>query len=315
MAFAIATIRHLGRPTPVIEVDGCHWALEEVKPDLLGAPERGLMGLFDDWEQSARSLMELAMQLRGSNPGLRPIEPSPAPDAFLTPLQFPQKVVLMGANYYDHVHGDAGHKDFRKEDKVPTLFLKPPSTTLVGCGKTVRYPTQSAKFDWEIELAAIIGRTAKRVSVQEAMDHVAGYAVGLDLSARDRQYDPKLLFNVDLFGGKAFDDSCPLGPKIVPARFVNHQDLQLQLRVNGALKQNANTRDMIWSLPEQIAAISQHLTLLPGDIVMTGTPAGVGAKTGTFLKVGDRIDAEITGLGCLSVEIVPDSAHQPRAVA
>lgn len=309
MAFAIATVRHFGRPTPVIEVRGKHWALEQVKPELLRAPGHGLVSLFENWEESERWLMELAEELASPNAGPRPIEPSPAPDAFLTPLIFPRKVVLMGANYYDHVHGDAGKKDFRKEDKVPTLFLKPPATTLVGCGKTVRYPTQSAKFDWEIELAAIIGRTAKRVPVHEAMQYVAGYAVGLDLSARDRQYDPKLLFNVDLFGGKAFDDSCPLGPKIVPARFVNHDDLQLQLRVNGELKQNANTRDMIWSLPEQIAAISQHLTLLPGDIVMTGTPAGVGAKTGTFLKVGDRVDAEITGLGRLSVEIIPDSTH------
>lgn len=309
MTFAIATIRHLGRPTPVIEIGGKCWALEQVKLELLRRPDRGLIGLFDSWDESERTLMELADQLAGPNPGKQPVEPSPALDAFLTPLQFPQKVVLIGANYYDHVHGDAGRKDFRKEDKVPTLFLKPPATTLVGCGKTVRYPTQSAKFDWEIELAAIIGRAAKRVSVQDAMKYVAGYTVGLDLSARDRQYDPKLLFNVDLFGGKAFDDSCPLGPKIVPARFVDPANLQLELRLNGEIKQNANTRDMIWSLPEQIAAISQHLTLLPGDVIMTGTPAGVGAKTGTFLKVGDRLDAEITGLGRLSIEIIPDPTH------
>lgn len=309
MTFAIATIRHQGRPTPVIDIDGDCWPLEQVRPELLRTnPGRGLMNVFDDWAASEAMLTKLASELAGGGSGPRAITPSPALDAYLTPLQFPEKIVLMGANYYDHVHGDAGRKDFKKEEKVPTLFLKPPTTTLVGCGKTVRYPSQSAKFDWEIELAAIIGRKARRVAVQDAMRYVAGYTIGLDLSARDRQYDPKLLFNVDLFGGKAFDDSCPLGPKIVPARFVEHDNLQLQLRLNGELKQNANTHDMIWSLPEQIAAMSQHVTLRPGDVIMTGTPAGVGAKSGTFLKVGDRLDAEITGLGRLSVEIIADTA-------
>jgi 2-keto-4-pentenoate hydratase/2-oxohepta-3-ene-1,7-dioic acid hydratase in catechol pathway len=107
-----------------------------------------------------------------------------------------------------------------------------------------------------------------------------------------------------LFGGKSFDDSCPLGPKIVPARFVDSGNLRLWLDVNGERKQDANTSDMIWSVAEEIAAISEHMTLEPGDIVLTGTPAGVGLETGTYLKIGDKIDAEIQGLGRLSVEVV-----------
>jgi 2-keto-4-pentenoate hydratase/2-oxohepta-3-ene-1,7-dioic acid hydratase in catechol pathway len=111
----------------------------------------------------------------------------------------------------------------------------------------------------------------------------------------------------DLFGGRGFDDSCPVGPRIVPARFVDHANLGLKLWVNGDLRQDANTRDMIWSLPEQIAAMSEHVTLEPGDILLTGTPAGVGLATGTFLKIGDLIDAEIDGLGHLSFEIIGDA--------
>jgi 2-keto-4-pentenoate hydratase/2-oxohepta-3-ene-1,7-dioic acid hydratase in catechol pathway len=189
---------------------------------------------------------------------------------------------------------------------MPTLFFKPPATTLVGSGKSVRYPTQSKKFDWEIELAAVIGKRARRVRAAAALDCVAGYTIGIDLSARDWQFHPKHLVKFDLFGGKGFDDSCPLGPKIVPARFVDHGNLQLRLYVNGELKQNANTRDMIWSLAEQIEAMSEHVTLDPGDVILTGTPAGVGLATGTYLKVGDRIDAHIDQLGQLSVEVVED---------
>jgi 2-keto-4-pentenoate hydratase/2-oxohepta-3-ene-1,7-dioic acid hydratase in catechol pathway len=130
--------------------------------------------------------------------------------------------------------------------------------------------------------------------------------VGIDLSARDWQFHPKHLVKFDLFGGKSFGDSCPLGPKITPARFVQHDHLQLKLWVNGELKQNANMSDMIWSLAEQISAISDHVTLEPGDVILTGTPSGVGLASGTFLKVGDTVEAEIDGLGRLSVEIVPD---------
>jgi 2-keto-4-pentenoate hydratase/2-oxohepta-3-ene-1,7-dioic acid hydratase in catechol pathway len=97
-----------------------------------------------------------------------------------------------------------------------------------------------------------------------------------------------------------------LGPVIVPARFVHEDNLQLQLRLNGELKQNASTKDMIWSIAEQIASISEHVTLEPGDVILTGTPAGVGLGTGIWTKVGDSLDAEITGLGSLHVEIVED---------
>ena len=163
----------------------------------------------------------------------------------------------------------------------------------------MRYPAQSEKFDWEGELAAVIGKRARRVSPAEALDYVAGYAVGIDLSARDWQFHPKHLVKFDLFGGKGFDDSCPFGPKITPAQFVQHDRLQLKLWVNGDLKQNANTSDMIWSLGEQVSAISDHVTLEPGDVILTGTPAGVGLASRTFLKIGDKVDAEIEGLGRL----------------
>ena len=308
MTFALATIRHNGQPTPAMEI-GAHWyALAEVAPKLLEpSPARGLINVFEHWTESEPVLDEVAYGIGSGQVPATPLTPAPSPDDFLTPLQFPSKVVLMGANYADHMAKDAPSLSAKKkEDSIPVLFFKPPTTTLVGCGKSVRYPAQSDKFDWEGELGAVIGKRARRVSVDEALDYVAGYAVGIDLSARDWQFHPKHLVKFDLFGGKGFDDSCPFGPKITPARFVQHNRLSLKLWVNGDLKQNSNTSNMIWSLAEQISAMSDHVTLEPGDVILTGTPAGVGLGSNTFLHVGDKVEAEIEGLGRLSVEIVPD---------
>ncbi|MDX2828941.1 fumarylacetoacetate hydrolase family protein, partial [Streptomyces ipomoeae] len=169
--------------------------------------------------------------------------------------------------------------------------------------KTVRYPEQSEKFDYELELAVVIGKRGRHLTLDNAMEYVAGYTIAIDLSARDWQRHPKHLVKFDLFGGKAFDDSCPLGPAVVPARFVDENDLRLRFWLNGEPRQDANTRDMIWSIPEQLVKITEHLTLEPGDVVSTGTPAGVGLGTGQWMKPGDLLEGEITGLGRLTVEI------------
>ncbi|GAA3767833.1 fumarylacetoacetate hydrolase family protein [Streptomyces phyllanthi] len=309
MAFSLATLRVQGSLTPVLSIAGRYWALADVAPEVLQPdPSRGLMNVFDHWERTEPLLVAAAERLAA---GADTPQPLPTPNALediLTPLQYPRKVVLIGANYYDHMHKDGGHTDWDKETKVPLLFLKPPTTTLVGCGKTVRYPEQTEKLDYEIELAVIIGKEARRLTPENAMECVAGYTVAIDLSARDWQRHPKHLVRFDLFGGKVFDDSCPLGPGIVPARFIDKDDLRLQFWLNGELKQDANTRDMIWSIPEQLAKITEHVTLEPGDVVCTGTPAGVGLATGEWMKPGDVLEAEITGLGRLTVEIVKHQA-------
>ncbi|MFF8227508.1 fumarylacetoacetate hydrolase family protein [Streptomyces caelestis] len=305
MAFSLATLRVAGSPTPALSINGRSWALADVAPEVLQPdPSRGLMNVFDHWERTEPLLVDAAGRLAAGVDTTRPL-PAPATlEDILTPLQYPRKVVLTGANYYEHMRGDAGHSDWEKETKVPLFFLKPPTTTLVGPGRTVRYPEQSEKLDYEIELALVIGKKARHLTPENAMECVAGYAVAIDLSARDWQRHPKHVAKFDLFGGKAFDDSCPLGPGIVPARFVQHDDLRLRFWLNGELKQDASTKDMIWSIPEQLVGITEHLTLEPGDIVSTGTPAGVGLATGEWMKPGDLMEGEITGLGRLSVEIV-----------
>ena len=307
MTFSLATIRVNGSSTPVLTLDGRHYRIADLAPEVLAPnPSGGLMTVLAHWTESESALLEAARRLTDGTLTCDAVATPSRLEDWLTPLQYPNKVICTGANYYDHITQDGGHGAFTKEDNIPVFFLKPPTTTLVGQGRSVRYPVQSVKFDYELELAFVIGKRGRRIAVDNASEYVAGYAIGIDLSARDWQRHPKHLVKFDLFGGKAFDDSCPLGPFVVPARFVDAGDLQLQLRLNGELKQNANTRDMIWSVPEQIARISEHMTLEPGDVILTGTPAGVGLSTGTWMNVGDRLDAEISGLGSLHVEIVED---------
>jgi 2-keto-4-pentenoate hydratase/2-oxohepta-3-ene-1,7-dioic acid hydratase in catechol pathway len=305
MQFSLATLRIDGTPTPVLTVDDRHYLIADVAPEVLAAdPSGGLMTVFARWAETEPVLVEAAKAL-GDNASSHAVVPEPTRlEDWLTPLRYPNKVICTGANYYDHVTKDGGHSDYTKDDNIPVFFLKPPTTTLVGQGKSVRYPVQSGKFDYELELAFVIGKRGRRIATDEARDHIAGYTIGLDLSARDWQRHPKHLAKFDLFGGKAFDDSCPLGPAIVPARFVDDGNLDLTFRLNGELKQDATTKDMIWPVPELVSRISEHVTLEPGDVVLTGTPAGVGLSTGVWTQVGDRLRGEITVLGSLEVEIV-----------
>jgi 2-keto-4-pentenoate hydratase/2-oxohepta-3-ene-1,7-dioic acid hydratase in catechol pathway len=311
MTFSLSTVRIDGMPTPVLRLpDGRLYRLTDLAPEILPAgPAAGLMGVFANWETS-EPLLLAAVDALSSSP-VEPVAEPAEPEDWLTPLQYPNKVICTGANFYDHVLNDGGHKGFSKEDNIPVFFLKPPTTTLVGQGRSVRYPNQTEKFDYELEMAFVIGRRGRNIPVDRAREHIAGYTIALDLSARDWQRHPKHLVKFDLFGGKVFDDSCPLGPGIVPARFIDDTDLQLQFWLNGELRQKANTSDLIWSVPELVSLISEHVTLEPGDVVLTGTPAGVGLSTGTWMHVGDQLKGEISGLGSISVQIIAADTGQP----
>lgn len=302
--YSLATFRIGGKVTPVLEVNGRNFDLTQIAPELIGADAaHGLMALFRNWPASDKALTALAGKL--SNGGQGEVKTPSNPDDILAPLLYPSKVVCTGANYRDHLK-EIGFEQFDKTKARTPFFLKPPLTTVVGSGKSMHAPKGVTQFDWEIELTAVIGTRAHHVSVERALDYVAGYTVGIDLSARDLLLHPNNVTKMDVFGGKAFDGSCPLGPRIVPSRFVGDpQALHMKLSVNGELKQNAGTSLMIWSVAEQISAISSVTTLEPGDIILTGTPSGAAYPHGPFLKAGDRIDAQIEKIGTLSLEILP----------
>lgn len=303
MNFSLSTLRHNGHPTPVISIGERHWSLAVVAPNLFGSSGRGLIEIFARWTENEPLLAALTQQLVEAD--IEPLNFTGNADDFLAPIQYPSKAMFTGANYWDHVIDDMKMTNFVKADYDPIFFLKP-STSLVGSGRSVRYPAQSNQLDWEVELVVVIGKGGRKIPVEEAFSYVAGYAIGLDLSARDWQLSSRHPKAFDLFTGKAFDDSSPYGPKIVPARFIEPGNLELKLWVNGELKQNSSTGKMIWSIAEQISELSKHLTLEPGDLLFTGSPAGIGMTQGKYLKRGDHVEAEVTGLGRIAVEIMPE---------
>jgi 2-keto-4-pentenoate hydratase/2-oxohepta-3-ene-1,7-dioic acid hydratase in catechol pathway len=185
------------------------------------------------------------------------------------------------------------------------LFIKA-TTAIGGPSDGIELTMRGREVIHEVELAAVIGSWCRNVTRERALDHVAGYTIAIDMSARDFNQAPDQFYKFDWVAGKATDTSCPIGPWIVPAAAVpDPQHVPLKLSVNGTVRQDSSTQQMIYSVAEQIARASELMTLDPGDVVLTGTPAGVGVPKGTFLAPGDRIDAEIAGIGRLSVEIKP----------
>jgi len=229
------------------------------------------------------------------------------------PVLWPSAIYCAGANYSDHAAEMAARMN-RPLDPNPKEkggrswhFLKSPRS-IADPGEVIEAVWYTKKLDWEVELAAVIGRETKKATVATALDYVAGYTVANDVSARDLARRSEAAegspFSFDWTGQKCFDGSCPLGPWIVPADDIaDPQNLALKLWVNDVLKQDSNTNKMIFSLAEQIAHLSHGMTLYPGDIILTGTPAGVGAGRGEFLKAGDVVKLEIERIGTLSNSI------------
>jgi 2-keto-4-pentenoate hydratase/2-oxohepta-3-ene-1,7-dioic acid hydratase in catechol pathway len=187
--------------------------------------------------------------------------------------------------------------------------VKSSRSAVVGPEARVKLPVYSQMVDWEVELAAVIGRVARDVSVEKALDYVAGYTIADDLSARDvmrRDKNPATSpFHYDWLSQKCFDGACPLGPWIVPASDIpDPQNLALKLWVNDKVMQDSHTGKMIFSTAEQIAMLSSRVTLYPGDLILTGTPAGVGMPRRTFLKAGDTVKLWIEGIGELTHTMV-----------
>jgi 2-keto-4-pentenoate hydratase/2-oxohepta-3-ene-1,7-dioic acid hydratase in catechol pathway len=297
--WAIATALIDGNATPCLALEGQLYPFAALRADLPPTTT----ALFADWPAAAAQLQNQAI-LVAAGKGPAPLDAGAA--TLLAPL-LPGKVLCAGANYYDHM-AEMGFPGVKKETQRLFFFMKPPRNAVVGPGATVVMPRGTQKYDWEIELAAVIGKTARYVSVERALDYVAGYTIAIDLSARDFNQAPDQFFKYDWVAGKATDTGCPLGPWIVPAStFADPQNVALKLSVNGVVKQDSSTGQMIYSVAEQIARASQIMTLDPGDVILTGTPAGVGVPKGTFLKVGDRIDAEIAGIGVLSVTIAREA--------
>ncbi|MEA2179340.1 MAG: hypothetical protein QOG77_2637 [Solirubrobacteraceae bacterium] len=217
------------------------------------------------------------------------------------PLAIPRpgKIVCVGLNYRDHAA--EGGMDL---PKAPLLFAKWPNT-LIGDGEAIVLPPESSQVDYEAELGVVIGARAKRVSERDALDHVEGYICVNDVSARDLQFA-----DGQWTRGKSPDTFCPVGPRLVPREEIDDpQSLAIRCIVNGKALQDSSTAQMIFSVAEIIAYASQVITLEPGDLIATGTPAGVGVfrDPKVLLRGGDEVSVEVEGLGTLTNPVTKES--------
>ncbi|MER7789691.1 fumarylacetoacetate hydrolase family protein [Streptomyces sp. NPDC097640] len=272
-------------------------------PDLARYPDVG--AAMSDWA-------DLEPALRG----WQPTEGELVEEALLlTPVPSPGKLVFAGANYRDHLR-EMGVGEV-PNGMEPYFFLLPP-TTIVGPDDTITIPDDpDARVDWEAELGVVIGRRVHDVPVEQALDAVAGYTVVNDISARGLHARSNPLappFAYDWLASKGRDTFSPIGPAVTPAWFVpDPQTLPVRLWRNGVLEQDGNTKDMIFSVAQLVSAASALMTLEPGDVLATGTPAGVGVAKGIALRAGDRLRIEIEPLGVLANEV--RLAEQPAALS
>jgi len=264
-----------------------------------------VLGVLADWP-AAKLVVEDAAAAAAGKKGRRLAEIK-----LLPPVLYPSAIYCAGANYSDHVANMARIQNIPSEPDPhelglnPWHFIKAPRC-VVASGAAVELTCE--KLDWEAELGCVIGAKARRVALEKALDHVAFYTIGNDLSARDMTARPHIAFQspfkYDWIGQKVFDGACPMGPWLVPAAEIGDpQKLAIKLWVNGVLKQDSNTSRMIFTAAEQIAHLSSRITLYPGDVVLTGTPSGVGAERGEFLKRGDEVKASIEKIGDLVTKI------------
>ena len=206
------------------------------------------------------------------------------------PVTDPQKIVCLGLNYRDHAE-ETG----QPIPAAPMWFAKF-ANSLIGCGQEIVLPASHSEYvDYEAELALVIGRTARNVNVEDALSYIAGAVPFNDVSARDLQLQNPLWTS-----GKAIDTFAPCGPALVTLDEIDDlQTLGLSTRIDGELLQQGTTANLIFAPAEVVAWLSRTMTLLPGDIIATGTPAGVGAAQGRFLRDRDTVEVEIDGLGTL----------------
>ena len=267
--------------------------------DLEGA---GIAGstyeLLQNWDENDPLLSALADDAAAQ--GSRPL----ADVQLLAPVLYPPVVYNAAANYVDHQKEMSGGKQLVKEDTHPYFFLKAGPHCVIGPEADIRLPAVSDFIDWEAELAVVIGKPARNVKAEEALDYVAGYTIFNDLSARDMKPVGRT-FNVHWFAHKNFDGSGPMGPWMVPASDIpDPHDVDIKLWVNDELKQDSNSKYLFFNINEQIEYISARMTMRPGDVIATGTPSGVGAPYGGRLKPGDTVTIEISGIGRLVNPVV-----------
>lgn len=296
---------HLGivRDEEILDVDLAGQALKVAVPDQM----QDLIEHYAEYETALQTILDKAAGRRftevktyaqiGAARDLNAVQ-------LAAPIVRPRKnIMCVALNYSEHAKETADIRQRSAEaPTIPVFFTKAPTSINGPYDKIEIDPAVSSEIDWEAELGVIIGKAGKNIPEAEALSYVFGYTVVNDVTARDLQARHKQFFK-----GKSLDGSCPLGPWIVTADEVpDPHNLAVRLRVNKVVKQDGNTRDMIFSVARLISTLSQGMTLEPGDIIATGTPSGVGfsRKPPEFLRPGDVMETEIEGIGTLHNPVI-----------
>jgi 2-keto-4-pentenoate hydratase/2-oxohepta-3-ene-1,7-dioic acid hydratase in catechol pathway len=272
--------------------------------------------IIEQYDRVAPRLYQIANYLKTANVAALPFAYDPGAVTFKAPILYPWNFMNIAANYRAHAEGmgDTGGRlsapgfnaaaaaEIVPDRDGPIVFAKSPRSCIIATGDPFFIPTGNQRIDWEGELGIIIGKPALNVPKERAHDYVFGYSIVNDVSDRGgRQRRVVSMFaGTNWFDGKSIDRGGPFGPYIVPKEFIDASHLRLTTRVNGVVKQDATTADMIWDEAHQIAYISQNMTLYPGDLISSGTPSGTGMERNEFLKPGDVVTVEIEGIGTLT---------------
>ena len=298
----LATVDDGGGPRPAV------LSAEHVYA-IAGAPrgERALIDLIADWARWERPAREAAA--RGERIARARV---------LAPLQYPSTFLLAGSNYGKHA-GEMRAREGRSDPGPstgsgqaigqPYLFALPTRHVIVETGHDVVVPPWAADIDWEVELAVVIGTHARGLTASNAREAVFGYTILNDVTSRRATRRDDGPFKHDWLSGKGIATFCPMGPCVVPKSDLA-EPFHLRLTVNGETMQDGDTNDLVFGIDELVAYVSQRLPLEPGDVISTGTPGGVGAGRGVFLKDGDEMVASIAGIGELRNRIVAASTRK-----
>jgi 2,4-didehydro-3-deoxy-L-rhamnonate hydrolase len=253
------------------------------------------LSVIQNWDEALPILESAAADITAP-------EQWPMSDVTLkAPLLYPTNIFCAAANYQDHFKEMSG-KEADKSTFNPYFFTKAPHQTVIGTDAPILRPKITEMMDWEVEIAVVIGRSGRNIKLEDALDHVAGYTIINDLSARNflKRLDwPNM--SSDWLWQKSFDTAAPMGPWITPkSEIADPHNLYLKTWVNDALEQDSHSKYMVFSIEEQIQALSEHFTLLAGDVIATGTGGGVGHRKGRYLNPGDTCRLEVEGLGSIS---------------
>jgi 2-keto-4-pentenoate hydratase/2-oxohepta-3-ene-1,7-dioic acid hydratase in catechol pathway len=311
------------RDSLIVDIEAANRALQNNPTYVTVAPPRDMLELIGQYDYGLRyRLYEIVNHVVAGN-RLSSNRPDYVHDLkavrTMAPIQYPGKILNAAVNFYSHVNEagtpeeQAAARRQRRENRgVPYLFMKPGRGAVIGHGENVVIPYGRDRIDWEVELGAVIGRTAKYVDANSAQDHIFGYMVSVDVSDRGGRPPGGYSSGSDWFVGKGHDTFAPQGPWIVPKEFYGDpmKNLRQTLSVDGKRLQEARAGDMIHSLWELVEYASSIITLYPGDVINNGTSGGTAAgsaqtRTGSrFLKPGEVIEASIDGIGTLRLPVV-----------